>query len=150
MNVSLISDVIRRFVDSKTLIDIAKEFNVSPKMIKRLSLDENAPPSQQSTLIRKQQVNLTVQQKRDIVEKLEARESTQTLAHIYNVVSSTIRRIKSRKSGILKRTQDLEDGHEVLSSEKIRVEVMCPVKHSSSDSSSSGQQDLQYQAIFSN
>lgn len=41
---SQISDVKHKFVCSQKLIDIAKEFNVSPKTIKRLSLDENTPP----------------------------------------------------------------------------------------------------------
>lgn len=112
---------IKRKVANQSLAAVAKEYNVSTTTIRRWSMDENSPLNQQSS-IRKPQVNLSVQQKDEILKKLEMGESSEKLALEYNVNSSTIRRIRTDKSKILKRVLDLKEGHGNLESKKIRVE----------------------------
>ncbi|XP_058790938.1 jerky protein homolog-like [Phymastichus coffea] len=110
---SQISDVQRKvLLEKKKMANVAKEYNVSPKTINRFSFDENTPPNQQSTEVRKQQINLTVQQKRDILTKIDKGEKTQDLAVKYSVDPSTIRRIKTSRSAILKRAQELDDSQQ--------------------------------------
>lgn len=101
---------------------LAKEYQVSPHTIERLSVDLSSSLDRQSPATRKRQVNLTVQQKAAIVAALDKGETTQSMAQLYGVDPTTIRRVKSKKPEILKRALDLEDSPQSQECKKIRIE----------------------------
>ncbi|XP_058791807.1 jerky protein homolog-like [Phymastichus coffea] len=76
-----ITEIKQKLFQKETMAKLSKEYGVSPKTIKRASEnDENASPNRQSQGVRKLQVNLTIQQKMEIISKRQKGQCTQDLA----------------------------------------------------------------------
>ncbi|XP_058808383.1 jerky protein homolog-like [Phymastichus coffea] len=122
LNLCQVAEIKQKLSNNIKMAHLAKEYSVSPHTIKRLSEGLDLSLEEQSPGTRKRQVNLTVQQKAAIVAALDAGKSTQSLAQLYGVDPTTIRRVKSQKPEIMKRALELDDSQQNKECKRIHVE----------------------------
>ncbi|XP_058801942.1 tigger transposable element-derived protein 2-like [Phymastichus coffea] len=122
LNLCQVAEIKQKLSNNVKMAHLAKEYSVSPHTIKRLSQGLDLSLEEQSPGTRKRQVNLTVQQKAAIVAALDAGKTTQSLAQLYGVDPTTIRRVKSQKPEIMKRALELDDSQQNKECKRIHVE----------------------------